>query len=69
MADYFNAGAEDVLTEARKYIQSQESLDLISRAENYAAEAHAGQFRRSGEPYTAHLYNVAYILATLRVGP
>ena len=69
MADYKNAGAGDVLSEAQKYIHSQESLDLISRAANYAAEAHAGQFRRSGEPYTSHLYNVAYILATLRVGP
>ena len=69
MAEYFNAGAEDVLQEAQKYIHSEDSLELISRAANYAAEAHAGQFRRSGEPYTSHLYNVAYILATLRVGP
>ncbi len=69
MADYFNAGAEDVLKEASAYIHSKESLESISRAANYAAEAHAGQFRRSGEPYTSHLYNVAYILATLRVGP
>ena len=69
MADVFNAGAEDVLTTAGKYIHNKESLDLISRAANYAAEAHAGQFRRSGEPYTSHLYNVAYILASLHVGP
>ena len=69
MAEYKNAGADDVLSEAKTYIHNQESLDLISRAANYAAEAHAGQFRRSGEPYTSHLYNVAYILATLRVGP
>ncbi|MBR4454595.1 MAG: bifunctional (p)ppGpp synthetase/guanosine-3',5'-bis(diphosphate) 3'-pyrophosphohydrolase [Solobacterium sp.] len=69
MEEYKNAGAEDVLSEAGKYIHSQESLDLISRAANYAAEAHAGQFRRSGEPYASHLYNVAYILATLHVGP
>ena len=69
MAEYFNAGAEDVLNEAAKYIHNPESLDSISAAANYAAQAHAGQFRRSGEPYTSHLYNVAYILATLRVGP
>lgn len=69
MAEYFNAGADDVLREAKKYISNPDSLALISRAENYATEVHAGQFRRSGEPYTTHLFNVAYILSTLHVGP
>ncbi len=69
MAEYKTAGVQDVLEEARTYIRNEDSLALISRAANYAAEAHAGQFRRSGEPYTVHLNNVAYILATLHVGP
>ena len=69
MADYKTAGVQDVLDEARTYIKNEDSLSLISRAANYAAEAHAGQFRRSGEPYTVHLNNVAYILATLHGGP
>ena len=69
MSDYKNPGVDDVLEEARTYIHAPESLALISKAANYAAEHHAGQFRRSGEPYVIHLINVAYILATLKVGP
>ncbi len=59
----------EVLDEAKKYIHEPSSLQLIEKAANYAAEKHAGQFRRSGEPYTVHLINVAYILTTLHVGP
>ncbi len=69
MAEYKNPGIDDVLAEARTYIHSPESLALIEQAANYASEHHAGQFRRSGEPYVIHLINVAYILATLKVGP
>ena len=69
MAGYRSAGVQDVLEEAGTYIKNKDSLALISRAANFAAEAHAGQFRRSGEPYTVHLNNVAYILATLHGGP
>ena len=69
MSDHVNPGVEDVMKEAGSYIHDANSLELIRRAANYAAEHHAGQFRRSGEPYFIHLINVAYILATLRVGP
>lgn len=69
MSDHANPGVEDVMKEAESYIHDAESLELIRRAANYATEHHAGQFRRSGEPYIIHLINVAYILATLRVGP
>jgi len=69
MAEYKNPGIEDVIAEAKSYITKPESLALIAKAANYASEKHAGQFRRSGEPYIIHLTNVAYILATLRVGP
>ena len=64
-----NPGIDDVMDEARKYIHDPVSLTLIEHAANYASEHHAGQYRRSGEPYIVHLISVAYILATLRVGP
>lgn len=60
---------EDVLNEAKLYITNPENLALIQKALNYANEKHAGQFRRNGEPYIVHIWNVSYILATLRVGP
>ncbi|NLC96453.1 MAG: bifunctional (p)ppGpp synthetase/guanosine-3',5'-bis(diphosphate) 3'-pyrophosphohydrolase [Erysipelotrichaceae bacterium] len=69
MVEIQKVGAEDVLNEAKQYLNKPENLSLIEKALNYANEHHAGQFRRSGEPYIIHLWNVGYILATLRVGP
>ncbi len=40
-------------------------LDLINRAYVFAANAHAGQTRRSGDPYITHPLAVADILASL----
>ena len=51
------------------YIQKEESLELIRKAYHFAEEKHAGQTRRSGEPYFTHVLNVAYILATLNADP
>lgn len=64
-----NIGIDDVLDEARTYIHNDDSIKIIEHAANYACEKHAGQFRRSGEPYSVHLINVAYILAQLKCGP
>lgn len=58
-----------ILAEAKKYIKSDENLDLIKRAYFYAEEKHEGQYRKSGEPYLIHLMHVAYILARLEVSP
>ena len=69
MAVYLKVGAQDVLDEAKKYLKKPENINLIKKALNYANEHHGGQFRRSGEPFIVHLWNVGYILATLRVGP
>lgn len=60
---------EAVRKQAESYITDPESLKLIEKAYRYALDKHQGQFRKSGEPYIIHLLNVAYILATLRVGP
>ena len=64
-----NPGISDVLKEVKNYIHQEDAISLITRAANYAQEKHAGQFRKSGEPYFIHVANVAYILATLRVDP
>jgi GTP diphosphokinase / guanosine-3',5'-bis(diphosphate) 3'-diphosphatase len=60
----------DILMETvKEYINQPQNLELIEKAIAYATEKHAGQMRKSGEPYINHLLNVAQILATLRVGP
>ena len=69
MAEHKNPGVEDVIAEAGKYIHNPDSIALIRHAANFAMERHAGQFRKSGEPYFIHLVNVAYILAGLQAGP
>jgi GTP pyrophosphokinase len=42
-------------------------VDAIRRAYDFAAEAHAGQTRASGEDYVSHPVEVATILANLRL--
>lgn len=73
MAEFKGAGdtvtIDDVLEVCGKYITNQDSIALINRAYDYIMEKHAGQKRKSGEPYTNHLIWVAYILATLQTGP
>lgn len=39
----------------------------VSRAYEFASEAHTGQFRLSGEPYICHPVSVAIILADMRM--
>lgn len=67
--EHKNPGIDDVLAEAKKYIHDAQDVALLEKAANYASIHHAGQFRKSGEPYIIHLTNVAYILATMHVGP
>ncbi len=52
-----------------KYIKNENSQKLIRKAYDVANRLHDGQFRKSGEPYIIHPFNVACILATLHVGP
>jgi guanosine-3',5'-bis(diphosphate) 3'-pyrophosphohydrolase len=42
-------------------------LDLIRRSYDYSAERHAGQFRKSGDPYLVHPMSVAKIIADLNL--
>lgn len=69
MAEKFSATMDEVWHELNTYIQGEESIALIKKAADFAEFRHAGQLRKSGEPYMVHLINVAYILSTLHVGP
>jgi len=53
------------ITERVALYAPKANLDLINRAYVFAAHAHAGQFRSSGEPYITHPLAVAGILASL----
>ncbi|GMA56268.1 hypothetical protein GCM10025858_07710 [Alicyclobacillus sacchari] len=46
---------------------SQEELDEVRQAYEFARRAHEGQVRMSGEPYITHPLAVAYILADLQL--
>jgi len=43
------------------------ALDAVTRAYEFAEQAHRGQMRKSGEPYVVHLIATAYYLAALRL--
>src|SRR5687768_17149577 len=40
---------------------------LVQRRYEFAAERHAGQLRKSGDPYVVHPVGVAQIIANLRL--
>src|SRR6185503_5342218 len=46
---------------------SQTDRELIERAYDKAEAAHAGQMRKSGEPYFTHCIAVAHILAEMKL--
>ena len=46
---------------------SEEDEALLAKAFSFASTAHAGQCRKSGEPFVAHPVEVAIILADLRM--
>lgn len=60
---------DDVKELYYRYIKNEEDRKKINEAYELVEKKHAGQFRKSGEPYVHHLIEVAYILATLEVGP
>jgi (p)ppGpp synthase/HD superfamily hydrolase len=41
--------------------------DAVADAVAFAVEAHAGQYRKSGEPYVVHPIETACILAEMKV--
>ncbi|OZU89855.1 (p)ppGpp synthetase [Virgibacillus indicus] len=59
---------EDIIEKASKYL-SEEDTAFIRHAYEFAKNAHAEQFRKSGEPYIIHPVQVAGILVDLEMDP
>ena len=59
-----NPTIDDIVKKMKKY-NRKANITLIKKAYIYAKDAHAGQFRKSGEEYIIHPLNVAYILTDL----
>ena len=57
---------QDILDKVEKY-QTRDDVELVRKAYVYAAAAHAGQTRLSGEPYLSHPLAVADTLAEMRL--
>jgi GTP diphosphokinase / guanosine-3',5'-bis(diphosphate) 3'-diphosphatase len=60
-------GIENVI-EALLAYHPEADVDLIQRAYEYSAKVHAGQVRKSGEPYLIHPVEVAFLLTKLHLG-
>lgn len=64
---------EDIFLPLQKaissYLTRPEHLEFIEKAFNFAYEKHAGQLRKSGEPYIIHPIQVACTLAEYQVDP
>jgi len=59
----------DVLARASLGERTDEARALIQRAYTTAERAHAGQTRKSGDPYIQHPLAVAFLLADLGMDP
>jgi guanosine-3',5'-bis(diphosphate) 3'-pyrophosphohydrolase len=57
----------DSLTELLKTYLSDQQVDKVREAHDYAKAAHEGQFRRTGHPYITHPLAVAQILASMHM--
>ena len=64
-----NVTEADILEQVKTYIHAEDSIALIEKAMATATRMHEGQFRKSGEPYIIHPFQVGYILAQLQTGP
>lgn len=59
---------DDLMNQVRTYAP-QADLDFVRLAYDFAAEAHRGQTRKSGEPYIIHPLSAAYYLANIKIDP
>jgi GTP pyrophosphokinase len=57
---------DQILSELAGYFPSAD-LPLVRRAYQFAAQAHDGQTRKSGDPYVTHPLAVAHIIAELKL--
>jgi RelA/SpoT family (p)ppGpp synthetase len=60
---------DTMLDELSESVAATDGRDLIRRAYAMAERAHAGQIRKSGEPFIIHPLNVAHILAETNFEP
>lgn len=58
---------DDLLSIIKNFSPDEASLALVRKAYEFSEKAHAGQIRRSGEPYISHPLGVAAILAGLQL--
>jgi GTP pyrophosphokinase len=63
------AGAVETLVRTVRTHHPKADTSVIERAYATAERAHAGQLRKSGEPYITHPLAVSQILADLGIGP
>src|SRR5712675_990034 len=61
-----DARLDDLLAKLRKNRPSEDPW-MVRRAYEIAAERHRDQLRSSGEPYMTHIFEVAHILADMRL--
>ena len=61
-----NLTVHDLISKAKLYNPVADEA-LIAKAYAFAEHMHAGQFRRSGEPYFVHPVGVASIIADMRL--
>jgi GTP pyrophosphokinase len=61
-----NLTIDDLLEKIHSY-NHEADLDMVRLVYEFAAKAHSGQFRKSGEPYIVHPLSAAYILATMKI--
>lgn len=57
----------DQIIDSIKSYHPNADFELIRRAYDYAARAHQGQMRRSGDPYVVHPLSVASIITELKL--
>lgn len=53
---------DDLLNKVKTYIKTDEDINSIKKAYDFASKAHSGQLRLTGDDYILHPLNVAYIL-------
>ena len=57
----------DKLADKARAGNPESDTDLLRRAYDFSVAAHAGQTRRSGEPYATHPLEVASLVAEMRL--
>ena len=68
MSKYVEMTHDQVIAACQKYMDADQ-VAFVEKAYQYAAKAHAGQKRASGQPYIVHPTQVAGTVATLGLDP